>query len=108
MYERGSNVCGIEGISKKAYAVRNVLADGFYNIDPDTTDEEIQKVIADRTGVVIPLDNITMKAHSPTKSGALVAFEKQHISDILTWALSEDSVHGRKIQIAGPLKSADH
>jgi hypothetical protein len=72
----------------------------FNDLLRETTDVEIQELIAARTGVEIPLDRITIKTFD-YYALAIVSFEKQHLCDILSWAFSEDQIGGQRIVAKG-------
>jgi hypothetical protein len=61
----------------------------FHGVDPETTEEEFQQLILARTGLEISLDRISIR-------------ERPGMSDLLAWALSEDTLHGRPVCIARP------
>jgi hypothetical protein len=78
----------------------------FNDLPHDTEDQDIQDIIAARTGVVIPLDRIETKKIAYSYVRAMVSFESQHIADILSWALTDDRVQDKPLvaQLMGSLK----
>lgn len=66
----------------------------FRDLDMGTTDADIQKIIADRTGVILPLERILTKKVDFTHVRAIVSFDSQSVARILTWALSDDRDRG--------------
>lgn len=79
----------------------------FHNLDPATTVEDIQNLICNRTGIVVPLTSIVIKPFSPRSSGAIVALGKKETRDLLAWALSEDTLFGRPLDIAPAMERKD-
>lgn len=65
----------------------------FYDLDPKTTDEDLQSLITARTGVILPLANIDVRAGRYSVR-AIVAFEPHHLCGIITWAFTDDRIHG--------------
>ena len=73
----------------------------FHDLDLKTTDQDLQHLIAARTGVTIPLERISVATRYYDKN-ATVSLEWCHVADILAWALGEDSLHGKPINIVKP------
>lgn len=75
----------------------------FRGLHPDTTEEEVIDLIAQRTGIRVDTDHISVDPHPyfPDLAGAVVCLESDQIGQLLSWALSEDTLHGRRMQVHG-------
>jgi hypothetical protein len=75
----------------------------FHGVDPETTEQEFQELILARTGVNVSLDRISIRERPGMADwNAAISLGWEDVSDLLTWALSEDTLHGRPICIARP------
>jgi hypothetical protein len=73
----------------------------FHDLAPGSTDEEIQELIAHRTGVQIPIDRISTATRFDCVY-ATISLDWSDVSDIVAWALSDDTLRGRPINIVKP------
>jgi hypothetical protein len=64
-----------------------------------TTAEQMQQLIAYRTGITLPLERITMTGEDRKNAGAIVSFSHDHVAQLLQWALCEDTVNGSNVDI---------
>lgn len=73
----------------------------FLSLDPEITEQEIQEVIANHTGIEIPLENISINDNiSPVRgAAAIVSFDRPHVLGILKWALQDDTIRGRRLKL---------
>jgi hypothetical protein len=65
----------------------------FYDLVPETTEEDLRILILNRTGVDLGLERICVKKN-PYKSRAMISLSPEHICDFISWALSDDLLHG--------------
>jgi hypothetical protein len=72
------------------------------NLDPRTTEQDVQDLLAGRTGVILPLERISLNEYGDGKAAAIISLAKPHIRDFLNWALAEDSLYDRSIQVVVP------
>lgn len=77
----------------------------FHDLSPHTTEQDLQDLIAQRTGIVIPLDRISIRPHS-TRNSSAISLDWTHVVELLAWALGEDSLHGLPIRIIKPESKA--
>jgi len=71
----------------------------FTGLSVETTEEDVQRFIIERTGCEIPLKNIDMMvARDGVRriNGALVSFQKIHFEQVMQWAFGEDIWQGRR------------
>ena len=73
----------------------------FHNLDPKTTEGDLQDLIRNRTGIEIPLERINVATYE-FSSRAFVSLDRSHVVAIMAWALSEDVCHGRAFQVVEP------
>lgn len=72
----------------------------FRDVPIETSEQDIQNVIADRTGVIVELARISLQP-SPLRTcqTGMVSFSADQVQRVMAWALSEDSLHGAPIVI---------
>ena len=75
----------------------------FRHPHPQVTEEDVQQLILDRTGVEVSLDNIDITRHDGGDArGVIVSLQNHHVRDLLAWALTDDRLCGRPIELAVP------
>ena len=74
------------------------------NLPAEATDKDLQALIYERTGISIPLDRIRIDRPLPGYSTGrgMVSLDKKHIIQLMAWALSEDQLYGRPIEVQLP------
>lgn len=78
----------------------------FENLPFETTEEDLQNLIANRTGVVIGIECISVEYFGKKKtSRALISMNGEHTAALLTWALSDDRLYGAIVQASIRQKS---
>jgi hypothetical protein len=71
----------------------------FRNLPSETTAEDLQALIVERTGVLVELSRIVVYPFDQRFNGAKVSLNGNHVQLIMVWALHEDQMHGQPIQI---------
>jgi hypothetical protein len=67
-----------------------------YNLPTETTEEDLQAMIAERTGCVLALDRILITKNAHT-CRAVISIGHAEIIHILNWGLQDDSLYGKPV-----------
>ena len=75
----------------------------FRNLSKNVTEQDLQNLIVQCTGQLIPLDQISVVAReSGNRNKAAISLTAIDVAEIMQWALSEGSLYGEKIKIHRP------
>lgn len=74
----------------------------FRGLAPETSEQDLSDLIAARTGVVVPVEHIAVNEYHGNAAGAIVSFSNEHLRDILRWALQDETLHDRPLQVVTP------
>jgi hypothetical protein len=87
---------------ERSQEMKRTLPQGTFvrltDLAPQTTDKDIQELIRARTGVEIPIERISVVSRW-NDNAAFVSFGFDHFTDIIAWALAEDSLHGKPFSV---------
>ena len=75
----------------------------IFGLPADATEESLQQLFLDRTGVLIETERIQVNPSNQRQNAiAIVSIPNQQLCEILTWAFSEDRPGGCPLKFIVP------
>lgn len=74
------------------------------NLPLETTEQDIQDFVMNRTGIALPSSHIQVNDLLPgkTTASAIVCFDKHLVKELVEWAFHEDKLGGREVRYLMP------